>query len=236
MDAILAGETVEAFRHKQAQLLNNALISEAKKAADEVDVAVARLDKWSRRKTIKSVDQDYLERAQALLEQVDMRPRSQRSIERQANFEEWAKEQEAAGHDLVVPASFAVTLGTTHWSRLSVEQLLGLDDAVKQIIHLGRLKQTLIDNKERRDFEEVRDEALAAHQQLPPKPPKPNIDPGWIRRGGDAIKSAHSALIKIETVVDMLDSGNPYGDHNRVIFRPLAYAKARENDMIAGSE
>src|SRR3546814_11813376 len=96
MDAILAGETVEAFRHKQAQLLNNALISEAKKAADEVDVAVARLDKWSRRKTIKSVDQDYLERAQALLEQVDMRPRSQRSIERQANFEEWAKEQEAA--------------------------------------------------------------------------------------------------------------------------------------------
>src|SRR3546814_689437 len=132
MDAILAGDTVEAFRHKQAQLLNNALISEAKKAADEVDVAVARLDKWSRRKTIKSVDQDYLERAQALLEQVDMRPRSQRSIERQANFEEWAKEQEAAGHDLVVPASFAVTLGTTHWSRLSVEQLLGLADEVKQ--------------------------------------------------------------------------------------------------------
>src|SRR3546814_17835851 len=122
-------------------------MSEAKKAADEVDVAVARLDKLSRRKTIKSVDQDYLERAQALLEQVDMRPRSQRSIERQANFEEWAKEPEAAGHDLVVPASFAVTPGTTHWSRLSVEQLLGLPDAETQTIHIGRLIPPVVDHK-----------------------------------------------------------------------------------------
>src|SRR3546814_1468911 len=117
MDAILAGDTVEAFRHKQAQLLNNALISEAKKAAEEVDVAVARLDKWLRRKTIKSIDQDYLERVQARLEQLDMRRRSHRTIERPANYEGWATEPEAAGHDHVVTATLAVTVGTKHKSR-----------------------------------------------------------------------------------------------------------------------
>src|SRR3546814_15927006 len=31
----------------------------------------------------------------------------------------------------------------------------------------------------------------------------------------------------------MLESGNPNGVQNRVIFRPLAYAQARENDMVA---
>lgn len=87
MEAVIAGDNAEAFRQKQAQMLNNALVAEARLAADEVDSAVARLEKWAKRRTVKSVDQDYLERAQALLEQVEMRPRSQRVLDRQQSFE-----------------------------------------------------------------------------------------------------------------------------------------------------
>lgn len=79
MDAVIAGDNAEAFRQKQAQMLNNALVSEAKRAADEIEAAVRRMDKVASKRTMVSVDQDYLERAQGLLEQVDLKQRSQRS-------------------------------------------------------------------------------------------------------------------------------------------------------------
>ena len=82
---------MEAFRQKQAQMLNNALVSEAQKVADEVETAQARLEKIARKKTIKSVDQDYLERAQALMEQ-RAAPAFAKSIERQAQLEAWAQD------------------------------------------------------------------------------------------------------------------------------------------------
>jgi hypothetical protein len=232
LDAILEGAMEEAFQKKQAQMLNNALVSEATRVSDEVDKAVARLSKWAGKVTVKTIDQDYLERAQALLEQVDLRPRSQRSIERQAQFEAWAQEQTTAGHDIVVPPSFAASLGSTHWSRLSVDQLLGLDAAVEQIIHLGRFKQTLLDNKARRDFDEVRSEALGQMGGMDKRPPSDLMEPSW----GDAVKggvlSAHSIMLKIETVFDVLDSENPNGVFNRIVFRPLADAQHNEQAML----
>jgi hypothetical protein len=116
---MLAQDANEAFRQKQFQMLNNALLAEAKEAQDEVASAVKRLDKIARAKTRKSVDQDYLEQAQSLLEAVDMKPRSQAGIERQKKWEDWSAAREADGHDLVVPPGFAATLNKTHWSRLS---------------------------------------------------------------------------------------------------------------------
>jgi hypothetical protein len=232
LDAILEGAMEEAFQKKQAQMLNNALASEATRVSDEVDKAVARLSKWAGKVTVKSIDQDYLERAQALLEQVDLRPRSQRSIDRQAQFEAWAQEQTAAGHDIVVPPSFAASLGTTHWSRLSVDQLLGLDAAVEQIIHLGRFKQTLLDNKARRDFDEVRSEALGQMGGMDKRPPPTMAEPGHWDSIKSGLASADAALLKMETVFDWLDGKNPNGVFNRIVFRPIADAQHAEQALL----
>lgn len=230
--AMLAGNIDETFRQKQSQMLNNALVAEATKAADTVDAAVSRLSRIAKRRTIKSVDQDYLEQAQALLEQVELKARSQLSIDRQGKFEAWAREREAEGHDVVVPASFEASLGTTHYSRLSVEKLLGLDDAVGQIIHLGRFKQTLIDGKEQRDFDAVVKEAQDAAGRLPPKPPSDLYDPSWIDRFKSGVAGADAALLKMETVFDWLDGGKSDGVFNRIVFRPVAEAQDRENTML----
>jgi len=232
VDAILAGDNAEAFRQKQAQMLNNALVSEAQKVADEVEAAQARLEKIARKKTIKSVDQDYLERAQALMEQVELRPRSQRSLDRQAQFEAWATEQQANGHDIVVPASFAASLGTTNWTRLPVEQFLGLDAAVGQIIHLGRLKQTLLDNKEAREFDEVRAEALGQMGGMDKRPPSDLMEPSRWDGIKDRIAGADASLLKMGTVFDWLDQGRSDGVFNRVVFQPIADAQHNEQAML----
>ena len=234
--AMLGQDVDEAFRQKQFQMLNNALLSEAKAAHDEVQAAVKRMERIARAKTMKSVDQDYLEQAQALLEVVDLRKRSQVGIDRQGLWEEWSSERQAEGHDIVVPPSFEATLGKTNWSRLPVSDLLALDVTIKQIVHLGRFKQSLLDGKERRDFDEVVGEAVSGMDGMNRKPPSDLMEPsGW-----DAIKSKVSsldaALLKMETVFDWLDQGNSNGVFNRLVFRPLAdaqeNARVRMNDVI----
>ena len=229
--AMLKHDADETFRQKQSQMLNNALVSEARIAKEAIDAAVTRLGKVAKRATIKSVDQDYLDQAHALLEQVDFRTVSQRQLDRAESFEQWAQARTAEGHDIAVPDSFSAILGKTNWSRLTVENLLGLDDAVKQIIHLGRYKQRLIDAKEEREYEAVVGEALGQIGKMPPKPPKGIADPSW----GDRIRSgvAHfdAALLKVETLVDWLDGGDANGVFNRMVFRPIADAQDRANDM-----
>lgn len=230
--AMLKGDAEETFRQKQFQMMNNALLAEAKQAADEVEAAVKRMDKTARARTRKSVDQDYLEQAQALLEAVDLRKRSQVGIDRQGQWEAWAAARETEGFDVVVPGSFEATIGKTNWSRLSVENLLALDEAVKQVLHLGRLKQTLLDNQEQREWDEIYREAEESADNIGRKPPKGSFtEPGW----WDAIKSGaatmDAALLKMEQVFDWLDQGNLSGVFNRIVFRPIAEAQAREQDM-----
>ncbi len=228
--AMVKRDTDEAFKQKQAQMLNNALVAEATRTRDAVEKARDRLAGYARRRTIKSMDQDYLEQIHDLLEQVEFRPRTQASIDRQASFEEWAAAREAEGHDVTVPASFARSLGQTHWSRLSVEKLLGLDDAVEQIAHLGRFKQQLLDGAEKRAHEEVVGEALSGIANLPPRPPV-QFDPSWSDRMKARVEAVDAGLLKMETIVDWLDGGNSDGVFNRVVFRPIADAQAREQDM-----
>ena len=230
--AYMAGDTDEAFKQKQAQMLNNALVAEAKQAADAIDIAVARMSRLAKRRTIKSMDQDYLERIHDLLESVDLKERTQASIDRQGSFEEWRAEQEAKGNDIVTPPGFAETIGKTHWSRLTVENLLGLDDTIKQIAHLGRYKQELIDNKAKRDFDAVVGEAQASIAKLPPKPPSDLMEPSRWDAVKSRVASMDASLLKMETVFDWLDGGDSNGVFNRIVFRPISDAQDREKAML----
>lgn len=232
-EALLADDHPEAFRQKEAQLLNHALLAEAKAAADAVDVAQRRLERIARRKTMASVDQAYLEQAQALLEQVELKARSQISIDKQDSWEAWASAQEKEGRELVVPTSFASSLGQTNWTRLSVEDLLSLDAAVKQVIELGRLKQTLRDAQGERAWNDGRDElAAAAASAGKQRKVTGRLDPTrsmW-ERVKSRIRLADAAMVKVEQLCDWLDSNDSNGPWNRYLFKPLADAQGKQGD------
>lgn len=231
-EAIIKGDVDEAFFQKRAQMLNNALVSEATAAADAVDEAVKRLSRIAKRRTMKNVDQDYLEQAQAMLEAVELRERSQVSLRRQGAFEAWVRAQEAEGREIVVPARFEAVIGTTHWSKLSVENLLGLDDAVAQIMNLGRMKQTMLDAQEEREFEAIVRDAVTAAEKLPQRPPSQLMTADWRERFQAGVATFDAMLLKMEQVFDWLDGGNSNGVFNRIAFRPIAAAQDRENAML----
>ncbi|WP_068092747.1 N-acetyltransferase [Novosphingobium rosa] len=231
--ALVKGDMGAALVAKQQQLISSALLAEAKEAHDQVEAAKDRLAKIARRKTMKSVDQAYLEQAQTLLAEVNFVEATQKLLDRQNKWAEWAQARQAEGYDVVVPASFEATIKGTHWTRLSVENLMGLDEAVAQVMHLGRLKQSLLDGQEERDWADIEAEAVHAASHLRQRPPAPLIEPGLGDRIKSGILSIDAALLRMETVFDWLDGGDPNGVFNRIAFRPVADAQAREDAMLA---
>jgi hypothetical protein len=230
--ALVAGDHAEAYRQKQFQMLNNALAKEAFAAADHVETIRKRLDEIAQAKTRNSVDQDYLEQAQMLLEAVDLKRRSQIYEKRKGSFAAWSAAREAEGFDVVVPESFQNTIGMTNWSQMPIEDIVMLDEAVKQILHLGRLKQSLVEGNEQREWEALEQEAVDSAANLRGRPPQDLAAPGWWESLRRKIAGIDSSLLKMETVFDWLDGGNSNGVFNRVVFRPIAAAQARETEMV----
>lgn len=228
--ALMEGNVDEAFRQSEIRLLNHALIVEARKAADRIDVIVPRLGKIAKTATRKTIEQGYLDRAHALLDKFEFGTTSQRALDEIESFGAWAEKQKALGVDVAVPPRLEAD--GTHYTRMTVEELSDLDESVKQLLHLGRFKQKLLDEKERRDFYEVRDEMVAtARHNVPPRKPEPNIESGLSRKL-KLIAGAHAGLTKMGRMIDVLDGGKVTGPFNRHIWRPLADAHHRFNDIM----
>ena len=225
-EAILKGDVDEAFRQKQSQLLNHALLAEAKIAADEVETIVARMQRYAKRKAMKSVDQDYFDRVHELLERFDFRQRSQREVEEKESFEDWAARKQAQGFEIVVPPRLANR--GEHYTRVDVDTLDELNDAVQSLIALGRTKQRLLDDKAERDFNEVRDEIAAHIERLPNRKLPATVTEDEKRAGA----AAAAALLKIETIADELDNHDPNGPMNRLLVQRASQA-AIERDLLS---
>jgi hypothetical protein len=209
--AILAGDTDEAYRQKQAQLLNHALLAEAKAAADRIDRIVARMGKLAKRAGMKSVDPEYLDKVHMLLENYDFRERTQRSIDEQQDFQDWAERQRARGFEVHIPPRLE-NRGDPY-TRVSVQELESLNDLVESLLHLGRTKQKLTVAQAERDFGEFRDEVVSRLERLPDRklPDKP------INEEERKLAAAASELLKIETIVEEIDGGHTGPMHDAVI-------------------
>jgi hypothetical protein len=228
--AFIKGDTAEAFKQKQIEMLHNALAREAAEQGDRIERAVKRMGKLAKQRTVKSLAQDYLDQIHGLLENYEFKQVSQRQINARDAYARWAAEQTAAGKDVVAVERLAQS---KNWSRMTVEELLALDEAVKGLVHLGKLKRTLLDNKERRDLDALVGEAVTTMQALPQKERR-QMDggTGWLQAVGHGFLSFNAALRKMEDVFDRLDAKNPRGVFNRVVMMPLIEAQAAERELL----
>lgn len=227
--ALASKDRAEAFRQKQAQTINHLLYSEARKAEEFADRAVRRLTKLDKSKTIRSMDQDYLDQIHALLEDYELRPVSGKQVQRRKSLLEFVTEQEALGNEIVVPQALLDAALRKNYADLTVDELRALDDTIRSLAHLGRLKQTLLDNRDRRDYEAVIDEALAQTQDL-----KNRKGLEGRNRKPNALRQFDAALWKAETLFDWLDRDQINGVFNRILLRPAVDAANREDQLHEG--
>ncbi|WP_017773850.1 hypothetical protein [Paraburkholderia kururiensis] len=240
--ALLDGDAAAAFTYKRQQVLNHHLFVAAREASEEIQSASKELNRYASKRTIPGLSQEYLDQIHALLDRFDFGDASQKEIARRKSLRDWAARQEANGQEVTIAPELLNDAYSKHFSEMTVSEFRGLKDAVDNIAHLGKLKQTLLDGADERDFDAVVNEAVNQTEKLPKRAIPTARNPGEGGRGLDRIsakwlnaksslRSLDASMLKMEQVFDWLDSGDERGVFNRVVFRRLADAGTMESDL-----
>lgn len=217
-----------AAEEKRKQLVNHYLFIEARKAADEVDKILRMAANYRKKSFRKVVDAEYADQIDALLERFDLRRGvSMKAVGRRASLAEWMNEQEEAGNDVIIDPKLAKEALSQPYLTMTMEELRGLRDALKNIEHLGRLKNTYLRNKERRELDA--DAAILRDQlQDNVKPPKLAVN---TRREGEVFKRGifdyFGLMKKVQTTVENIDGGERLGPAYNILKRSIDEAQIR---------
>jgi len=151
-----AGELEKAAEQKRNQIINTYAAKEAFQALREIKSMVAYMRKFDKKS--KGLDYGYYEQIVGLLERYDLvTSTSLKEIDKRTSLRVWLDNQEAMGIKPDIADELIDATERKHYKNATVDELRGLFDTIKQLEHLGRLKQKLLTAADQRDFNEVRD-------------------------------------------------------------------------------
>ena len=161
--AMKAGDLEQAAAEKRNQLVQNQAARAAHRVLDEIEAGLRYLKKFDGDGTRKSIDADYLEQIDTLLERFDLRKgQSMRAIDKRTALARWIEERANEGTEPDIPEWLQAEAARTHYKNLTVEQFRGLVDSVRQIEHLGRLKNKLLTARDARALDAIVAEIAAS--------------------------------------------------------------------------
>jgi hypothetical protein len=152
MELQKAGNTQGVIEAKRAQLINNYAARAATKALDEIDRANRYLRKFANETTRKAIDPDYRDQIDQLLESVDLKSMSGRDMDRRASLAQWVESQRELGFEPAIDDRLLAEMQRKPFREMTLEEMRGLVDTIKNIEHLGRMKKRLLTAAENRDL------------------------------------------------------------------------------------
>lgn len=216
--AFKAGDIVGAAREKRNQLINHY----AAKAAMEAQADVAKaLRYFARVEKSDTIDPDYRDQIEQLLARYNLKREPLKALDKRKSLEQWLEDQRRAGIEPDLPPEIVAGLGKTSYREMTVEEVRGLVDTVKQIEHLGRLKSKLLTAKDQREYEAIRDEiaasvdANARGRQADTRTPD-----SVLGKKLQALKNFGAAHIKAATWARIMDGGRDGGPVWEYLIRP----------------
>lgn len=241
LEALGRGDYLSAATFKQRELLNHELYREALRARGDVDAIVDYLAGFGRpgvRERIGKAGADYLEQIDAIMERFDFRKSvSLKAIERRRSLAEWLREKEhtgeTLGEELDIPDKVLNEAFRTSYKELTIEELRGLRDVVRQIEQFARLKNKLLAAQGEREREDARNELIAAvvaNTKNRGEPPFTRAGLTRIQAAGQRVAEIDASLLKMEQLVEWLDGGDIAGPWHRYLWNGAADAQAREYD------
>jgi hypothetical protein len=150
--AVQKGDLLEATRQKRNQLINLYATRAARQAQRDVDRALDYFRRLSSAKARQSIDRSYMDQIDKLLERFSFRPATNTAIDQRASLVAWIDSQREHGFEPALDPRLEDEARRVHYKNLTVDEMLGLRDSIKNIEHLGRLKDKLLKNKEERDL------------------------------------------------------------------------------------
>lgn len=153
VEALAADDLAKFGAEKRNQLVNFYGARVARDALDEVRSILKYLTKFEKAGTRKALDPDYTDQIDAMLERFDLRvSTTNKQADKRKSLASWVERMKDMGFEPVISDKLLDEANRTPYRELTVEELRGLRDAVKNIEHLGRLKKKLLTAKDQRDF------------------------------------------------------------------------------------
>lgn len=231
--AFLKGDLEKSAEEKRNQIINAYTAKEAMAAAGEIQQMVAYFRKFDKRS--KSLDPDYYDQIVQMLERFEFVPStSLKEIDSRVSLAKWLESQREQGIEPDIPARLENEANRTSYKNLTIEEMRGLRDSIKQIEHLGRLKQKLITAADARAFAEIRQQMVtsidenAGDRFVSNRQPATLLGEKWL-----SIKNFFAAHIKAATFGYVLDGGKDGGPVWEYLIRPANQAGDKETVMRA---
>lgn len=230
-----AKDPAKAVDAQRAALLNNQLAKAATETLDEVQKAIRYVDKFKNEGTRKNLDLEYLEQIDDLLAAIDLRKgTSLKEIDKRRTLAEWVAKQEDRGFEPIIDAAYLESIKRKHYKDMTVEEVLGLVDSVKQIEHLGRLKKKLLTAKDAREFAERIAEASASLEANANRTVKERATPsdvaGTVGRWARQMAASHR---KFASIIREMDGGKDDGVMWNLLSRSMNESGDTETRMKA---
>jgi hypothetical protein len=153
----------EKAAEKRNQLVNHYAARAAHDALREVERGIAYLKKLDSEAARKRIDPGYMDQIDQLLERFDLRAgQSLKAIDKRTALAEWITAQEDMGFEPTISDQLRNEAFRKSFKDMTVEEVRGLVDAVRNIEHLGRLKKKLLTAADEREFEAVVNELVTS--------------------------------------------------------------------------
>ncbi len=228
-----AGDMATAAAEKRNQLVQNYAARAAHLAREGVEKGLRYLNKFNG--DVKGLDPAYRDQIDTLLERFDLRKgTSNKAVDKRTALAEWLKSQRDAGFEPDIPPQLENEAYRVSYKNMTVEEFAGLVDTVKQIEHLGRLKDRLLTAADQRAYEAVRDEMAASinknAQGREADTRTPTTSMGRALKG---LKRFWASHIKAATWARIMDGGKDGGPVWEYLVHPANNAGDMESTMRA---
>jgi len=238
MEAVRKGDMVEALKHKRRQMVTLHMYREAEKLNERIEKARKHLLTYENQKGRRErIAPDYLEKIDAMMEAYELRvskqaPGVQRRVQSAA---QWVLEMTEAGRESeITPEAYmlAATADRKVWKSLTADEVDYLSATIDNLAHLGRTKQGLLNNREKRRFDAVIDEMVTVMDASPQsRTREKSFTPTKLEAADTWLKKVHARLTRMEFLFGLLD-GKENGPVWSALFRPMAEAADVESVMM----
>lgn len=162
-ESFKVGGLVAAAVEKRNQLIQHYAARAAHAGLREAEKAVQYFKKFDREGSRENIATSNLDQIDKLLERFDLRKsQSLKEIDKRATLAKWLAEQEELGIEPEIPPELLNEAGRKHYKDMTLEEIRGLRDTIKQLEHLGRLKNKLLTAKDNREFKAIVDTMVAS--------------------------------------------------------------------------
>lgn len=233
------GQKAQAYEAKQKQLLNGMLYDRAWKAQEEIESIVdyaTKLAKKPKQEKLAKAGGSYRQQINDILHAYQFRKLPLKEVDRQENLRDWVNKMQEEGDITAVPDSVIARVEqnkSTNYQNVSLEELRGVRDSLKNIDHLSVLKNKLLKKGEARDKDEAKAEMLDRLKET--HPTRKTLAASEFAKTkaeqlGAKLQGMADALWRPETIIESMDGGEsgPWHDY---LWEPANQARALQNQL-----